>query len=55
MHHPNYAIVIGEIAALPLAFGLPVYALVFSALNAAILAVRIRAENTALKRPMVQA
>ena len=47
--HPNYAVVIGEIAVLPLAFGLPLYALVFSLLNAAVLTVRIRAENAALK------
>jgi methyltransferase len=46
--HPNYLVVIGEIAVLPLAFGLPLYAVVFSALNAAILTVRIRAENAAL-------
>lgn len=46
--HPNYAIVVVEIAALPLAFGLPVYAIVFSALNAIVLAIRIEAENTAL-------
>ncbi len=37
LSHPNYAVVIGEIAALPLAFGLPLYALIFSLLNAAIL------------------
>ena len=46
--HPNYLIVVGEIAALPLAFGLWPIALLFSGLNAAILAVRIRAENRAL-------
>jgi methyltransferase len=46
--HPNYVVVIGEIAALPLAFGLPLYALVFSLLNAAMLTVRIRCENAAL-------
>ncbi|MDL2402823.1 isoprenylcysteine carboxyl methyltransferase family protein [Rhizobium mayense] len=50
--HPNYAVVVGEIAALPLAFGLPLYALLFSLLNAAILTVRIRAENTALRQAM---
>ena len=49
LNHPNYAVVIGEIAALPLAFGLPLYAIVFSLLNAAILTVRIRAENAALR------
>ncbi|MGM4908428.1 isoprenylcysteine carboxyl methyltransferase family protein [Rhizobium sp. 768_B6_N1_8] len=51
--HPNYMIVIGEIAALPLAFGMPLYALVFSLLNAAVLTVRIRAENAALKSAMI--
>jgi methyltransferase len=52
LSHPNYAVVIGEIAALPLAFGLPLYALIFSLLNAAILTVRIRAENAALREVM---
>ena len=51
--HPNYMIVTGEIAALPLAFGMPLYALVFSFLNAAVLTVRIRAENAALKSAMI--
>jgi methyltransferase len=32
----------------PLALGLPVYALIFSILNAVVLAVRIPAENAAL-------
>ena len=41
LRHPNYAIVIGEIAVVPLALGLPLYALVFSVLNAAVLAIRI--------------
>lgn len=50
MHHPNYAVVAGEIAVLPLAFGLPLYALVFSLLNAIVLFVRVRAENAALTR-----
>ncbi|MBB3608379.1 isoprenylcysteine carboxylmethyltransferase family protein [Rhizobium sp. BK602] len=50
LNHPNYAVVAGEIAALPLAFGLPLYAVVFSLLNGAILAVRIHAENAALNR-----
>jgi len=48
MRHPNYAVVAGEIAVVPLALGLPIYALVFSILNAAVLALRIRAENAAL-------
>ena len=50
MRHPNYAIVAGEIAALPLAFGLWPIALIFSLLNAAILRVRIRAEDAALAK-----
>ena len=48
MRHPNYVVVSAEIAVLPLAFGLVGYALVFSVLNAAALAVRIKAENAAL-------
>ena len=48
LRHPNYLVVAGEIAALPLAFGAWQIALVFSLLNAAILAWRIRAENAAL-------
>ncbi|WP_194273743.1 MULTISPECIES: isoprenylcysteine carboxyl methyltransferase family protein [Rhizobium] len=50
MSHPNYAIVAGEIATLPLTFGLPFYALGFSLLNALMLRVRIAEESTALKR-----
>ena len=46
--HPNYAVVTGEIAAVPLALGLPLFALVFSIFNAAVLAIRIPAENAAL-------
>jgi methyltransferase len=46
--HPNYAVVVGEIAVLPMVFGLPVYALVFSVLNALVLTIRIRAENAAI-------
>jgi methyltransferase len=50
LRHPNYAVVTGEIAVVPLALGLPVYALVFSVLNAGMLAIRITAENAALSR-----
>jgi len=46
--HPNYVVVASEIAVLPLVWGLWPVALIFSALNAAILAVRIREENRAL-------
>ncbi|HEX8046706.1 isoprenylcysteine carboxyl methyltransferase family protein [Rhizobium sp.] len=52
LSHPNYAVVIGEIAVLPLTFGLPLHAAVFSLLNAAILTIRIRAENAALDQAM---
>jgi methyltransferase len=48
LSHPNYAVVVGEIAVLPLCLGLPWYALVFSLANAAVLTIRIRAENRAL-------
>lgn len=48
MRHPNYALVVAEIAVAPLALGLPWVALVFSLVNAAVLAVRIRCENAAL-------
>jgi methyltransferase len=46
--HPNYVVVAGEIAALPLAFGLWPIATLFSLLNAAVLAIRIREEERAL-------
>ena len=46
--HPNYAVVAGEILVLPLAFGLLPYGLIFSVLNAVILWIRIRSEETAL-------
>lgn len=46
--HPNYMVVAGEIAALPLTFGLGLYAAVFSLANAAVLAIRLRAETRAL-------
>ena len=49
LSHPNYAVVAAEIFVLPMAFGLVAYALVFSVLNALVLAVRIRAEETALR------
>ena len=52
MPHPNYAVVAGEILVLPLALGLPVYGLVFSALNAAVMFVRIRAESRALEQAL---
>ena len=48
VRHPNYIVVIAEIALLPLAFGLWQVALIFSLLNAAVLTIRIRAEEKAL-------
>lgn len=48
--HPNYWVVIGEIAVLPLVFGLWQISLLFTLLNSAVLAVRIRKENEALGR-----
>ena len=50
--HPNYIVVAGEIAVLPLCLGLTWYAVVFSLANAAVLAIRIRAESEALSRPV---
>jgi methyltransferase len=46
--HPNYAVVAAEIAILPLALHLPITALIFTLLNAAVLFVRIRAESRVL-------
>jgi methyltransferase len=46
--HPNYLVVVGEIAVLPLCLGLPWLALAFSVANALVLLIRIRAENAAL-------
>jgi isoprenylcysteine carboxyl methyltransferase (ICMT) family protein YpbQ len=48
LRHPNYLAVIVEVACLPLAWGSWRTATVFSAANAALLAVRIRAEERAL-------
>ena len=48
--HPNYVVVVAEIAVVPLVFGLWQVALIFTLLNAAVLAIRIREENEALGR-----
>ncbi len=48
VNHPNYVVVVGEVAVLPLVFGLWQVALPFTFLNAAVLVVRIREENKAL-------
>jgi methyltransferase len=50
VNHPNYWVVTGEIAALPLVFGLWQLSLLFTLLNAAVLTIRIRRENEALGR-----
>jgi len=47
--HPNYAVVASEIATLPLVVGLPWLAVLFTILNAAVLVIRVRAENRALE------
>jgi methyltransferase len=51
LRHPNYAVVAGEIAVLPLALYLPAIAALFSILNALVLFIRIRAENRGLASP----
>ena len=48
VRHPNYLVVAGEIAVLPLAFGETGVAIVFTILNACMLAWRIRQEDRAL-------
>jgi len=50
VNHPNYVVVAAEILVLPLVFGLWQLALLFTLLNAAVLTIRIRAENAALGR-----
>jgi methyltransferase len=50
LRHPNYCIVAAEILVLPLAFGLVTFAVVFTALNAIILSLRIKQEDAALRR-----
>ena len=48
VRHPNYLVVAGEIAVLPLVFGEIMVAVVFSLANAALLFWRIRQEETGL-------
>jgi methyltransferase len=47
LSHPNYAVVAGEIAVLPLVLGL-MLAVIFTILNAVVLMIRISVENRAL-------
>lgn len=49
IQHPNYLIVVAEIAVIPLMFHLYYTAIIFSLLNAAMLFVRIVAENKVLR------
>jgi methyltransferase len=55
MRHPNYLVVVLEIAVLPLAFGLPQFAAVFALANAVVVAIRVRAEEAALAGASVAA
>ena len=48
VRHPNYVVVACEIAVVPLALGLPVYAAAFTLLHVPLLLTRIRVENRAL-------
>lgn len=48
LRHPNYVVVAGEIAAVPLALGMPWAALGFSVAHAFMLRVRLLEENRAL-------
>jgi methyltransferase len=48
LNHPNYAVVIGEIFVLPLAFGLVWFSIISGLINICILFWRIRVENAAL-------
>ena len=50
VRHPNYAVVAVELLALPMAFGLPALAAGAGAVNAVLLAGRIREEEAALMR-----
>lgn len=50
VNHPNYLIVLGEVAILPLAFAAVAIAVGFSACNVVLLARRIRLEERALGR-----
>lgn len=49
VNHPNYLLVVAEIAVAPMVLGLGWVAAVFSVLNAAVLAIRIRVEDRALR------
>lgn len=48
LRHPNYALVVTEIAVAPMVLGLVWVAALFSILNALVLTIRLRIENAAL-------
>ncbi len=48
LRHPNYLLVIAEMLTVPMIFDLPYVAAIFSALNAAMLTIRIGEEEAAL-------
>jgi methyltransferase len=48
LSHPNYLLVGAELVVVPMALSLPIIALVFLALNAVVLTIRIKSENKAL-------
>ena len=50
LKHPNYLVVMLEIATLPLAFGALKTAIIFSILNFGLLRVRIKVEEEGLKQ-----
>jgi len=49
LKHPNYLVVIAEIAIIPLIFHLYYTAFAFTVLNALMLSVRVKEENKVLK------
>lgn len=54
LRHPNYVVVVLEIAILPLALGAWLLAVGFSILNALVLRIRLKAENAALDERALQ-
>lgn len=54
LRHPNYVVVIVEIAVLPLIFGCLITAVTFSIVNGVVLAIRIRSEERAWKGALAE-
>ena len=52
LNHPNYVVMTAEVFVMPMAFGLLGFALVFVALNASVLWIRVRMEERALAAAM---